>query len=61
VDEAVADQKHITVRHPDAGHDFPPEVRKQAYEFLYRTLSGRAVSAFITEGSRNTSPFRLAK
>jgi len=61
VDEAVANQKHVTLRHPDAGHDFPPEVRREACEFLYRTLSGRSLSAFITEGRRKTSYFMFAK
>jgi pimeloyl-ACP methyl ester carboxylesterase len=28
----------IVVVHPDCGHDFPPEIRKQAYEFLDRWL-----------------------
>jgi predicted dienelactone hydrolase len=61
VDEAVANQKHITLRHPDAGHDFPAEVRKEACDFLYRTLSGRSFSAFMTEGRRKTSPLLFAK
>ena len=26
--------------HPDAGHDFPPEVRERAYEFIDRHLRG---------------------
>ena len=61
VDEAVANLPHVTLRHPDTGHDFPPEVRKESYEFLHRTFSGRSDAAFITEGSRKTSPFWLAK
>lgn len=40
VDEAAAGQTHVTVRHPDAAHDFPPEIREEAYSFLVRTLSG---------------------
>ncbi len=27
--------------HPDCGHDFPPEIRRQAYEFLDRWLGGK--------------------
>ncbi|MGQ9731315.1 MAG: alpha/beta hydrolase [Candidatus Zipacnadales bacterium] len=27
--------------HPDCGHDFPPEIREQAYAFLDRTLADR--------------------
>lgn len=43
VDEAVeAAQRRartrITVRHPDAGHDFPPDVREEAYQWLDREL-----------------------
>ncbi|SHN12488.1 Alpha/beta hydrolase family protein [Cyclobacterium lianum] len=26
--------EHLQVRYPDAGHDFPPEVRKEAYAYL---------------------------
>jgi len=40
VDEATAGQAHVTVHHPDAAHDFPAEIREQAYSFLARTLSG---------------------
>jgi dienelactone hydrolase len=29
---------HLTAVHPDARHDFPPEVRRQAYTFLDRWL-----------------------
>ena len=25
---------HLVVRHPESGHDFPPAVRREAYEFL---------------------------
>jgi pimeloyl-ACP methyl ester carboxylesterase len=28
----------LVVRHPDCGHDFPPEVREEVYEFLDRAL-----------------------
>jgi len=28
----------LKVEHPDCGHDFPPEIRAQAYEFLERHL-----------------------
>jgi hypothetical protein len=31
-------QTRITLRQPDAGHDFPHEVRDEAYQFLARTL-----------------------
>ncbi|HPT28224.1 MAG TPA: alpha/beta fold hydrolase [Bryobacteraceae bacterium] len=48
VDEAVQQAEHaggarssgrITVRHPAAGHDFPADIRKEAYGFLSRSLS----------------------
>jgi hypothetical protein len=26
------------VRYPDAGHDFPPAIRKEVYEFIDRAL-----------------------
>lgn len=42
VDEAANGLAHVTVRHPDAGHDFPPGIREEAYSFLARTLSGRS-------------------
>jgi dienelactone hydrolase len=41
VDDCVtksAKPNHITVVHPDCQHDFPPEVRKQSYEFLRTAL-----------------------
>jgi len=28
----------LQVRYPDCGHDFPPEERKAAYEFLDKRL-----------------------
>ena len=28
----------LAARHPDAGHDFPPNVRREAYQFLDRAL-----------------------
>jgi len=31
----------IDVHHPAAGHDFPPEIRRAAYDFLARSLTGR--------------------
>jgi hypothetical protein len=38
VDDAVRDAQpagaKVTVVHPDATHDFPPDVREQAYRFL---------------------------
>ncbi len=27
--------------HPDCGHDFPSEIRRQAYEFLDQWLGGK--------------------
>lgn len=38
VDEAASGRPHVTVLHPDAAHDFPPEIREQAYSFLTRTI-----------------------
>lgn len=28
----------LVAAHPNCGHDFPPEVRKQAYQFLEQQL-----------------------
>jgi len=30
--------ERLQVRYPDAGHDFPPEVREEAYRFIDQTL-----------------------
>jgi hypothetical protein len=30
--------ENLVVRHPDCGHDFPPEVREEVYEWLGRQL-----------------------
>ena len=44
VDETIAKVRHnfppgrLVVAHPDCGHDFPPAVRKQAYDFLDKQL-----------------------
>ena len=32
----AADQ--LQIRYPDAGHDFPPEIRREAYQFIDRAL-----------------------
>jgi len=32
---------HLRVKHPDGGHDFPPEMREQAYECLEQALKGK--------------------
>ena len=41
VDDAVRDSRHprIRVLHPDCEHDFPPEIRQQAYGWLDRFLT----------------------
>lgn len=31
-------EDHLQVRHPDAGHDFPPEVRLEAYRYIDSVL-----------------------
>ena len=31
--------ERIQVRYPDCGHDFPPEVREEAYRFIEATLA----------------------
>jgi fermentation-respiration switch protein FrsA (DUF1100 family) len=43
VDESVqrSRNKKLVVRHPDAGHDFPPDIREEAYRFVDRTLVRR--------------------
>jgi hypothetical protein len=41
VDDCVAKTEkpeRIVLRHPDAEHDFPPEIRREAYEFLSKAL-----------------------
>jgi hypothetical protein len=38
VDEAANGQPHVTVRHPDAAHDFPRPIREEAYIFLARSV-----------------------
>ncbi|MEX2186023.1 MAG: alpha/beta fold hydrolase [Pirellulales bacterium] len=38
-DAESAKRTRLVVRHPDSGHDFPPEVRQEAYEFIDRWLS----------------------
>ncbi|MBS1835154.1 MAG: alpha/beta hydrolase [Acidobacteria bacterium] len=41
VDDCVAkaeQRERIVLRHPDAEHDFPPEIRMEAYEFLSKAL-----------------------
>jgi acetyl esterase/lipase len=30
----------LQVRYPECGHDFPPEVRQEAYKFIDRVLAG---------------------
>lgn len=34
----------LQVRYPDAGHDFPPETRQEAYKFIDAALDHRAVT-----------------
>ena len=44
VDDCIArcgKPNRITVRHPDCGHEFPVEVREEAYEFLNRAANAR--------------------
>jgi dienelactone hydrolase len=36
--ELLGAKDALRVVYPDAGHDFPPEIRKQAYEFLEATF-----------------------
>ena len=36
--ELVGARDNLVAVHPDAGHDFPPEIREQAYTFLDRHL-----------------------
>jgi acetyl esterase/lipase len=31
-------ENHLQVRYPDCRHDFPPEIRREAYEFIDRLL-----------------------
>lgn len=37
-DKIFRKPQRLVAAHPDAEHDFPPEIRKQAYEFLDREL-----------------------
>ena len=32
-------EENLQVRHPDCGHDFPPEVRFESYEFIDKVLN----------------------
>ncbi len=31
-------EERLAIRHPDCGHDFPPETREEAYKFIDRVL-----------------------
>ena len=33
----------LQIRYPDSAHDFPPEVRREAYEFIDRVLQHATV------------------
>jgi hypothetical protein len=33
----------LVVRHPDCAHDFPPDVRREAYQFVDRVLGHKSV------------------
>ena len=43
VDDAIRDSAHkqIHLEHPNCEHDFPPEIRQQAYAWLDRLLTSR--------------------
>ncbi|MFP6900741.1 MAG: hypothetical protein VCA36_07335, partial [Opitutales bacterium] len=34
-------ENKLIVRHPDCSHDFPPEIRVAAYDFLAKALAGK--------------------
>jgi len=34
-------KNNLVVRHPDCSHDFPPEIREAAYDFLAKALAGK--------------------
>ena len=36
--EKLGAKEKLQANYPDSGHDFPPEVRKVAYEFIDRWL-----------------------
>ncbi len=38
-------EENFVIRYPDSDHDFPPEVRQEAYEFLDRVLAGSKAEA----------------
>lgn len=38
-------EENFVIRYPDSDHDFPPEVRQEAYEFLDRVLAGAKAEA----------------
>jgi dienelactone hydrolase len=44
-------KERLVAEHPDCGHDFPPVVRKRAYEFIDKNLSS----------ARTSSPFAPRK
>jgi len=54
----------LQVRYPDSGHDFPPEVRREAYAFIDRVLKGhlpsRSGNPFSTAPSLSTLRARTA-
>jgi hypothetical protein len=36
-----ATAERLQVRHPDCGHDFPDEIREEAWRFLATTISAK--------------------
>jgi dienelactone hydrolase len=39
--ELLGAKERLVAAYPDAGHDFPPETREQAYQFVDRVLSAK--------------------
>ena len=55
----LGDEKSVVVRHPDCGHDFPNEIRHEAFRFIDSVLKARAPSLTDTSGMFGLAPGRL--
>ena len=50
----LGDEKDVIVRHPDTGHEFPDEVRHEAFRFIDSVLKGEVDEAIATAGRRSS-------
>jgi hypothetical protein len=37
----IGNEDRLRMEHPEAGHDFPPEMREAAYKLFDKVLSGK--------------------